>query len=182
MIQNSEAFMNEDLKYTFSNINEWLKFGETKNAGLLAFNAVTIFGVLQADKMFPEEIKFFEWILVAFFCLSICISFYTILPISNNWFRFYKKLGPEDFNKAKGSSNILFFGDVAQLSSDQFIEIFEDKHQVTLSRAERDFGNQITNNAEICQQKYALFNIAGLISFAAVVMAVFLVIYAAISQ
>lgn len=170
--------MNEDLKYTFNNINEWLKFAEAKNAGLLALNAASVIGILQADGAFNSNIKVFEGIIIILFCTSTCICFYTVLPVLNKWFRFYKKLDNNEFNNAvtSDSLNALYFGDITKLSSEQFISLFEHKHSIKLTTPEKDFGNQITNNAEISWQKYKLFSIAAWFSFSAFVMGVFLVI------
>ena len=42
--------MNEDLKFAFANVNDWLKFAEAKNGGLLALNVASIIGILQCNK------------------------------------------------------------------------------------------------------------------------------------
>jgi hypothetical protein len=38
--------MEERLKYIFNNINDWLKFAETKNAALLVIDSAAIFALL----------------------------------------------------------------------------------------------------------------------------------------
>lgn len=171
--------MNDDLKYTFNNINDWLKFAEAKNVGLLAMNATIVIGILQGDSTFSSSMKFFEGFMIILFCISSCISLYTVLPVLNNWFKLYKKLNQNEFNLQKNSLNALFFGDITKLSSDQFIELFEYKHNITLSLAEKDFANQITINSEICWQKYKLFSFAASISFSAFVITILLVIITA---
>lgn len=174
--------MNEDLKYTFANINEWLKFAEAKNAGLLAINAATIIGILQADNTFTKDIEFFLGSAIFLLSISSCVCFYTILPILNKWFRFYKKQDDKEFKKAlaDNSLNALYFGDIVKLSSEQFVRLFEDKHNIALTKAEKDFANQITNNAEISWQKYKLFSFAAWLTFSAFVVAIILVIIKAI--
>lgn len=168
--------MNEDLKYTFSNISDWLKFAEAKNAGLLALNIACIIGIIQGEQSFAKDLKTFEGILIVMFCISSCFCLYTILPVVNKGFRFYKKMEDTAFNNSLNSLNALFYKDIANLSAEQFNKLFEHKHNITLSNAEKDFENQITNNAEICVQKYALFMIASWFSFGAFVMGIFLVI------
>jgi hypothetical protein len=44
--------MNEDFKYAFTNVNDWLKFAEAKNAGLIALNTAAIIGILQSNDSF----------------------------------------------------------------------------------------------------------------------------------
>lgn len=162
--------MNEDLKYTFHNINEWLRFAEAKNAGLLALNIASIIGLLQLDDPFRGDAGFLKGIMIFLFCLSCCICLYSILPVINKGFRFYKKMEEPEFEKQKEHLNALFFGDIARLSAGQFLSLFEFKHEVKLTRAEKDFGIQITNNAEICVQKYNLFKIAAWFTFGTFVL------------
>ena len=72
--------MKDELNRIFSNVNDWLKFAETKNAGLVVFNSAAIFGIMQA---FPAENTFvvFKWLMILLFGISICISIYTFLPV-----------------------------------------------------------------------------------------------------
>jgi hypothetical protein len=168
--------MNEDLKYTFNNINEWLKFAEAKNAGLLALNAACIIGILQSESAFSNDIIFFKGILLTLFCISSCLCLYSILPVLNKWFRFYKKLDTNEFNAQKSNLNALYFGDISKLSAEQYIELFEFKHNLQLTNPEKDFGNQITNNAEISWQKYRIFTCAVWLSYIAFLVAISLII------
>jgi len=168
--------MNEDLKYTFNTINDWLKFAEAKNAGVLALNIACIIGLIEGDKIFTENLIVFEGILILLFCISSCFCFYTILPVLNKGFRFYKKMDDGEFNNSLNSLNALYYMDIARLSALQFNALFEHKHGVSLTSAEKDFGNQITNNAEICVQKYNFFKISAWISFSSFVLGAFLVI------
>jgi hypothetical protein len=169
--------MNEDLKYTLNTINDWLKFAEAKNAGLLALNIASVFGLLQSDQIFKSGLKTFEGFLIILFCVSSCICLYTILPVVNKGFRFYKKLEESKLRQSFNELNGLFFGDLAKLSSDQFIQFFEFRHSVSLNNAEKDFGNQITNNAEICVQKFFFFKIASWFTFFAFVLGIFLILF-----
>src|SRR5258706_924904 len=116
--------MNEDLKYTFGNINDWLKYAEAKNAGLLALNIACIIGLVQADATFNGGLKTYQGILIILFCISSCLCIYSILPVLNKWFRFYKKLDDSKFQSQLNSLNALYFGDITKLSSDQFIKLF----------------------------------------------------------
>jgi hypothetical protein len=65
--------MNEDLKFAFTNVNEWLKFAEAKIAGLLALNIASIIGILQADNSNFSEFVWCKVLLLLFFCLSSII-------------------------------------------------------------------------------------------------------------
>lgn len=169
--------MNEDLKYTLNTINDWLKFAEAKNAGLLALNIACVIGLMQGGAFFPDGLKFCQGIFIVLFSISSCFCLYSILPIVNKGFRFYKKKEEKDFMKMMPLLNALFFKDISTLSAAQFNHLFEYKHNCKLSAAEQDFGNQITNNAEICVQKYALFTFATWFTFGGFAMSIVLVVF-----
>ncbi len=173
--------MNEDLRYTYNNISDWLKFAEAKNAGLLALNIACVIGIIQGEQVFGNDMKAFEALLISLFSISSCFCLYTILPVVNKGFRFYKKMDDQIFINSLDNLNALYFKDIATLSSDQFVKLFEHKHNCTLTKAEKDFGNQITNNAEICVQKYSLFMAASWFSFGTFVTTIMLVIIKSIS-
>ena len=158
--------MNEDLKFTFDNVNDWLKFAEAKNAGMLVLNLGGVIGLLQAwGALTNSESTFFKVILIiaiVLFCISCIICLYSIMPILKKSFRAFKKLDEGEFEKRKTALNILFFGDIALLSADQFIGLFELKIGKALDSLEKDLANQITNNADICLQKYQAFHLASL--------------------
>jgi hypothetical protein len=108
--------MNEDLKYTFNTVSDWLKFAEAKNAGLLALNIACIIGIIQGEQSFAKDMKIFEGILIVIFCISSCFCLYTILPVVNKGFRFYKKMEDAAFNNSLDSLNALFYKDIANKS------------------------------------------------------------------
>ena len=65
----------------FSNVNEWLKFAETKNGALIAFNSACIFGVLTIAN--EGDIKPPNWYVitvVTFVLISTLISFSSLFP------------------------------------------------------------------------------------------------------
>ena len=52
--------MNKELLLIFSNINEWLRFAEAKNAMIIAFNGASIYGIVKLPfKINPT--KFFVY-------------------------------------------------------------------------------------------------------------------------
>jgi hypothetical protein len=157
--------MNDDLKYTFSLINDWLKYAEAKNAGLIGFNLASIYGIMSTNIIENEKYKAIVGLVLVLLCLSSILCLYSILPVLNKWFRFYKKMSLEEFKIKGANSNLLFFGDLASLSSKQYIELFEQKHSVQLTLSEKDFANQITNNSEIALQKFEIFVRAGWLTF-----------------
>lgn len=165
--------MKEDLKYIFANINEWLKFAEAKNAGILAINAASIIGILQANITFNtgltwcDKSGFFTGLLIAIFALSSAICMYSIVPTLSRKFPLYNKLSTNEYQTQKNTLNHLFFGDIAKLTNLQFVDLFITKNNISsaLNEAELDIAAQIVINAEIALQKFKLFNFASWITF-----------------
>src|SRR4028119_877820 len=104
--------MNDDLKYIFTNVNDWLKFAEAKNAGLLALNVAATIGLLEVDKKLFDPLPSTYGILLIAFCVSSAICIYSILPYLR-WIKSHVKLGASDFSTKKADLNVLFFGDIS---------------------------------------------------------------------
>jgi hypothetical protein len=169
--------MNEDLKFSFTNVNDWLKFAEAKNAGLLALNAAAIIGILQCNDALLINIPFFRGLLLIIFCLSSLICIYSVLPIVNKHFKAYKKLDANTYGSKKATLNYLFFGDVAQLTDLQLIDLYQSKvgSNITLTAADQDLAGQIVNNAELSLQKFKVFNFAGWITVTGTILSIILI-------
>ncbi|MBO0947271.1 Pycsar system effector family protein [Fibrella forsythiae] len=155
--------MNDDLKAIFANVNDWLKYAETKNATLVAFNGASIFGLLQAWSVVPShEIIFIDVILLAFSALLSIISFVPRLStvLSN------KKYGSQEWNNAKNIVNILYFDDLSKLSSAQFVELYELRINGTFHPVGIDLNliDQIIINSEIAIKKNRWFGLSVRIS------------------
>lgn len=168
--------MNDDLKFAFANVNDWLKFAEAKNGGLLALNVATLIGILQCDKELFGAYHEIRAILIIAFCLSSAICVYSISPIVNKT-QLFKKLKPEVFNAQKHKLNYLFFGNTARLTSGQFQEIFLLRvSNITLTDADKDLASQIVQNSEIALQKFVIFNFSAWITFIAFIISMFTVV------
>lgn len=168
--------MNEDLKFAFTNVNDWLKFAEAKNAGLLALNAAGIIGILQCGETLLSTFPVLRGLLLIAFCLSSAICIYSVLPQVNKYFKAYKKLTPTEYGLKKSGLNYLFFGDTALLSNLQLIDLYKSKVPgATLNDADRDLAYQIVNNSELALQKFKVFNKAGWITLTATIFAIILI-------
>ena len=175
--------MNDQLKTIFANTNDWLKFAEAKNAGMLALDIACIVGILRGDAAFKDPIKPFEGVMLALLCISSCLCIYTILPVLNKWFRFYKKLSNEEFKEKQNYINVFYFGDISTLSKEQYKEVFQNKSTAsTLSAVDDDLIFQITINAEICFQKYKIFNISAILTLGTIVVGFLSILYLACSK
>lgn len=165
--------MNEDLKYIFNNINDWLKFAEAKNAGLLILDLGGVTALLQLWGGASIDQKVLFGLAISLLCISAVFCLVSIFPTLNKQFRSYKKMERDVFESQKAGLNLLYFGDISHLSKEQFASLFEEKSGQELSKLDHDLVNQITNNAAICFDKYKVFNWATKFCLAAIVCLLF---------
>ncbi|HEY3405218.1 MAG TPA: hypothetical protein VGK59_17660 [Ohtaekwangia sp.] len=103
--------MYERLKDIFHNVNEWLKFGEAKHAGLIALNSGIFFGALTIYKdyreILPQQIVMISFM---FIVASLVTSFVSLFPRSRR--RIEKKKRPK-------KANLFFSADLARFDKNE---------------------------------------------------------------
>lgn len=146
----------EKLNRVFINVNEWLKFAETKNGTLIAFNSASIFGVLKfIDPKDLGEIKFSTFYLIM---VLIFLVFSTVITLIS----FVPKLKIIKTGLfASGSDSNVLFHEYLKNQSDKsaFNEITGGTYE-NGSKIEQDLANQIVQNSIIASRKYSHFTIA----------------------
>lgn len=167
--------MHEDLKYTFTNINDWLKFAEAKNVALTTLNGAILFGLLQSWDKIPTSWRCeIEYILLPLLFLSILICIWTFIPELN-----YNKLVIIHLNEKKGEKfkklrkknakrkkllgrniNYLFYGHIRHLTVKELI-IGQIGALPTDYDENKNLAAQIIVNSKISWKKYIRFRIAG---------------------
>lgn len=150
--------MEEQLKTIFANINEWLRFAEAKNGALLAANAATIFGAIQVV-LGERELNFwwylYLYVLIFFIVLSIIITLVSFLPRTKiPWIR--------QIGEKQKYDNLLFFGDISKYTPSDYIEHVIKLYgkDITPSRLDYIYAEQIVINSRIASKKYEFFRVA----------------------
>ena len=146
--------METRLQYIISNVNDWLKFAETKHAALLV--AISTFYVIIVDH-FPNKnyscIKYDLWLSgsLLIFISGICsmISFIPFLKFS--------------WGKNKGLSsamhNLFYFGDIAKYSAFEYLNALYNAQLIESpnNKIELDLAGQAVTNSQIAVYKYRTF-------------------------
>lgn len=168
--KNDTMESNNEIKYIFGNVNEWLKFAEAKHAGLIVFNAGLVVGILSSYQNI-HTCLFKPVVLIGMICfgLSIFLSIISLFPVTQNIF----------FNRKEITNpNIYFFGHLANMSKDDFVnELQNVDANYQDNRLDADLINQILINSRITTSKYLIFKYAsyltafgfGLIGFSTVI-------------
>ncbi len=158
-----------ELKYIFSNVNDWLKFAEAKHGGLIVLNAGLVVGILSSYTNIQNFI-FKPTILIGIICfgISVFLSIISQFPVTQNLF--YNK-------KTVQNPNLYFFGHLSQLDSQSFIDEYKTVDAgFAPSKFDTDLINQILINSIIAQAKFGYFKVAsyltafgsGLIGFSSI--------------
>jgi len=147
--------MKEQLEKIFANVNDWLKFAETKSASLTAANGVILFGVFRVFKdtsysVIPEVLIGCGYVLLGI-SLLLCLSSF-VPSLSLPWT--HKK------SKVKESDNILFFGHIENYTPLSYLNKLSKSLEVSkyqASRYEIMLADQIIINSVIASYKYSIF-------------------------
>lgn len=159
-----KIFKNEErLQKIFTNVNDWLKFAETKSSILLAFNGASIFGLI---KIFDFDlIKEHEWTQWYIYCALVQLVFSAIWCLISLTPRVTILTGA--LTPAAVDSNILFF---EYLKSKTEVEILNELYEIDnidFTNYEVALANQIMQNSIIASRKYSYFTVAVWLSISA---------------
>jgi hypothetical protein len=149
--------MNKELLEIHSNVKDWLRFAEAKNAMLIAFNGASIYGIAnlpflnkKEDLSFIDGYFSFVILLLVFSTVVCLISFvprlkFTHLSIANK----------------NDKENIFFFEYLGGSSPDKILtELTEKGVEDKFSEMDKDLAVQIHSLSNVARKKYSLFTIA----------------------
>lgn len=158
----------EYLQKLFVNVNDWLKFAEAKNFGLLSLNAAMVFGFSQTN--FPDNsviAKAGNYVFIPFAFLSFLIAVISLIPvmtkIENSGHKIRAMINKvSNFISAENLfENIHYYGFLRSLSQTDF----ETKLLAKLGETkpftdyEKELSVQILYNSRITWLKFQFFKI-----------------------
>jgi len=170
----------EQLQKLFLNVNDWLKFAEAKNFGLLTLNAAIVFGSTQikfpVNSMIPYALNYIFMPFALFSFFSSLISLFPILSqiekgtYTKSWINKFSNFIDEE-NKFE---NIHFYGYLKDITEAEFETRFLNKTDSTdpFSQFEKELGTQILYNSRIAWLKYQLFKIGAFFFLCGIVVTI----------
>ncbi len=163
--------MKEDLKEIFKNVNDWLKFAETKNAMLLAFNSALLVGVFKVfadDENLKDLLTFvgpyYHYVFPVLIIISIIFLLLSFIPQT-------KMINLSSASKPE-KINTLFYSHLETLTTDELLKELGADEPIKTEGIERAYAQQIIINAGITARKFDTFKFAGWITISALLLVV----------
>lgn len=147
------------LSANHSRMTDLVKFAETKNAALLTFCSVwmgSIIVMLRSADELPMGYRTAFLVVLPFLAIAAVITLISFLP----------RLLHHYHRPAEASNNLLYFSDVAKISTDRFGEALRERYfpsegQSATEAYLDDLALQAAIQAKIAQRKFTFFNNAG---------------------
>jgi hypothetical protein len=149
----------------FQLVNDWLKFAEAKNAGLVVASgagSAAILTYLGAAQKVPPGWRNWLFTSLFFFMVSGAVSLLSFVPRVNrsHWAGLMHEWGQQD-----EKDNLYYYGDLCKYDRDGLVVKIKDRYKLTDSsnsgsQEPGDVADQIIINSRIAIVKFRLFTIA----------------------
>ncbi|MFJ6034459.1 Pycsar system effector family protein [Bacillus toyonensis] len=159
----------ERLLQILDRVNDWLKFAEAKNLGVLAFSGATITAIMSflgSSFKIHQEWKIGFFVGIGFLSVACLVAVWSFIP-KVRW-----KAG--EYGPVSNEDNLFFYGDLCKYKPEilvQNIVEFYYVDQVTnpLGRVHKDIASQIIINSQITMDKFKNFKFAAWLVLAGLV-------------
>ncbi|WEK34519.1 MAG: DUF5706 domain-containing protein [Candidatus Pseudobacter hemicellulosilyticus] len=163
----------EYLEKQYSHAFDMIKFGETKNATLIAFNGAIVIGMAKvANDTSLLILKYFLCYVAAMCIISIFVGFSSLIAKIKD--------SPGNISLHK-NDNMLFFATLAHMTHEELIEKINNKYgcESINTKHEYDLARQVIITSQIAARKFKLFNIAIAFTFCGLLTPLSLIVYKA---
>jgi hypothetical protein len=163
--------MKDILKDIFSNVNDWLKFGEAKNAALLVFNGASIFGaatfiatVMTQDKnQIPQFFLYYLYSFIILNGLGLVIALYSFWPLTQTEAVLSKRIENIFSIKQEAESSVLYYSHIKDFTPESYLARLCASCNEEVKKCtglESDYASEIVINSRIAFRKYIFFKAA----------------------
>jgi hypothetical protein len=170
-IPESRTF-HEPLNGILTHVNEWLRFAEAKNGGLIALNMAALAGALGFGVGDGGAAKAVLLAGTALFVVSIVLLIYSFVPILKAPFG-GANLDEAAFDAQAEGLNIHYFGDLRLLSASQLLDLLGKRMGMEALQPDglsKDLAGQIVVNSAITMGKLNNFWYAAWLSMAGLLL------------
>ena len=164
------------LEKQYAHVFDMVKFAETKNAILIAFNGAIIFGMAKlANDIDSIYLYYFLLFTIAMCSISIFISLSALVA----------KIRHSTNNSSfQQNENLLFFATLARMTQNELIKKLKTQYRCESSNEdhEKDLARQVIITSQIAARKFKLFNIAMAFTFSGLLTPLSLIVYRALDR
>lgn len=153
------------LKDILTNVDGWLKFAESKNGAIVAFNSLIVLGIVS---WFSQNYYDFMLILIIYSIQLIVLLIVATLISLVSFLAIIENMDLPLTEEPQDGKNLLFFGHLSSFSPKSLLKKLSEQNgnnKNDFSPQELDYAEQIITNSKITLSKYKLFNIALWITF-----------------
>jgi hypothetical protein len=140
-------------------VNDWLKFAEAKNAGILVFSGSTIAALLSflgSSRKIQLEWRIGIYTGIAFLSIACLMAIWSFIPKTKIIFK--------NFGQPSDTDNLYFYRHLCKYNPQQLVEtisrLYYDNDPQAVTRNNKDIAAQIVINSCIAMEKYQIFKIA----------------------
>jgi hypothetical protein len=155
-------------------VNEWLKFGEAKNAVLVTFNGAAIAAVHNIGKIYEVANGWAFW---WFWCVTVCCSLSLLIGLAS----FYARTSTKAISFVTTSlsgANVVYFGHLADMTPADLLRRLVGRYERSSDEGYlEDMAGQVVTNAKLARKKFVLFNTALMWTLAGIITPVGLGLY-----
>lgn len=159
------------LEKQYTHAFDMVKFGETKNTALIAFNGAIIVGMTKlANDTSNVYLYYFLLYTIGMCGISIFVCFSALIA----------KIKHSTNNLSlQRNDNLLFFATLAHMTHEELIEKLKSQYQCEGSNInhEKDLARQVIITSQIAARKFKLFNVAIAFTFSGLLTPLSLIIY-----
>lgn len=159
------------LEKQYTHAFDMVKFGETKNTALIAFNGAIIVGMTKlANDTSNIYLYYFLLYTIGMCGMSIFICFSALIA----------KIKHSTNNiSLERNDNLFFFATLAHMTHEELIEKLKNLYQCESSNQnhEKDLARQVIITSQIAARKFKLFNVAIAFTFSGLLTPLSLIVY-----
>lgn len=160
--------LNENLKFIYESISEWLKFAETKHAAVIVLYGAWIIGFYNII----TNVNFVVFLILGYisilcFSIALLISIISFIPV-------LKSDQEKDKKAAKFDQvNIYFYADIQKITNLEYANVLKSKLNIQIFEpSDLDLINQIWNISKITTRKNNLFKYSVIVAILGLIISI----------
>ncbi|MEC2196345.1 hypothetical protein DKG78_01095 [Bacillus amyloliquefaciens] len=159
---------NNYLKELYQDFNEWLKFSEAKNAGLLTFNGALLFGATEYVQQLHGKLSLGLKICLILLILNLLINLYSFKPSKG-----IKSKNNCICINQNHLKNLLFYKNLKDLNQKSLIQSLNERYDLDISYNDNysyDLATQVLSIATLVRRKNKFFSVSSSVTILIVLL------------